>query len=280
VTPTETYLRELRAALPPLPLRRRRIVAEVRDHFECAVATERRRGATRPEAERRACARLGPPSHLAAEFAADLRADSSAAASRIAATALVVWFAASVYRLLYFNVLHEHGHARMVWRGPDLFGTSVETRFSIVPALLSVVAVLLLGAAIRDKRMLRVAVGVCAAVPAVHTALLAATSLGPRPSLILWTGETIVGLAGALALAVVNPRGARRDPSAAPEVLIVLVVFVLAGAATLRATSGFVAPLDLPTAMAFVDVFMVPLAVAGLFAGCRTLLTMRRREAG
>lgn len=71
----ESYLQELRQALPVLY--RRRLVAEMREHF--ASAAERR------EEERVTIERLGPAHVLAEQLVADLRAGSLGPAGRIAA---------------------------------------------------------------------------------------------------------------------------------------------------------------------------------------------------
>jgi hypothetical protein len=67
----ETYLRELRRALPIGC--RRRFVAEVREHFASAIEAEAERGVGAAEAEREAIERLGPAHALAEQFLADVR---------------------------------------------------------------------------------------------------------------------------------------------------------------------------------------------------------------
>jgi HAAS len=276
------YLRKLCIALPPLPRRRRQIVAEVSDHLECAVAAECREGANRADAEERACAKLGSPSQLAAEFAADLRARSIGATSRILAVALAAWFGSSVLSFFEYEVLHHRGHARLLWRGVPLFGQSFhayETAFALRLGSIALVALLLLAAAVRERRPLRIAAGLCAVLPLFHETLTVVTSLGWQPSLQVWYGETAVGLAGALALAVTSPRrdGLERDGIAAG--LAVVGALALLVAATLRATSGLVVPLDPLTALGLTSVLIVPLGLFAFLAGCRTLLTLRRPEA-
>lgn len=59
----ETYLRELRRALPIGC--RRRFVAEMREHFASAIAAEADRGVGPAEAERLTIERLGPADALA-----------------------------------------------------------------------------------------------------------------------------------------------------------------------------------------------------------------------
>jgi hypothetical protein len=71
VSESEAYLRELRRALPPLC--RRRLLAEVREHFASAVAAEATRGVSAVEAERLTIARLGPAHALANQLLDDLR---------------------------------------------------------------------------------------------------------------------------------------------------------------------------------------------------------------
>ena len=67
----ETYLRELRRALPIGC--RRRFVAEMREHFASAIAAEAERGVGPAEAERLTIERLGPADALAQQVRADLR---------------------------------------------------------------------------------------------------------------------------------------------------------------------------------------------------------------
>ena len=66
MTDAETYLRELRRALPVGC--RRRFVAEVREHFVSAVAAEGDRGVGRADAERLTIERLGPADALAGQL--------------------------------------------------------------------------------------------------------------------------------------------------------------------------------------------------------------------
>src|SRR3954453_13195128 len=79
----ETYLRELRRALPIGC--RRRFVAEMREHFESAVAAEAARGVGREEAERLTIERLGPAHALADQLLADLRSGALGPAARLSA---------------------------------------------------------------------------------------------------------------------------------------------------------------------------------------------------
>ncbi len=85
MTDSDRYLRELRSLLPRH--RRRRIIAELRNHLDDGIAAEMAQGIDREEAERRTIARLGPPHRLAAQFEAD--ADDDAAAN-LAMTRLVL----------------------------------------------------------------------------------------------------------------------------------------------------------------------------------------------
>ena len=75
MTGTDTYLRELRRALPFGY--RRRLVAEVREHFDSAAAA----GA----AEELTIERLGPPRALAGQLLADLRSGALGPAARLSA---------------------------------------------------------------------------------------------------------------------------------------------------------------------------------------------------
>lgn len=79
----ETYLRELRRALPVGC--RRRFVAEMREHFESAVAAEAKHGRDRDEAERLTIERLGPAHELADQLLADLRSGALGPAARLSA---------------------------------------------------------------------------------------------------------------------------------------------------------------------------------------------------
>jgi hypothetical protein len=81
VTDAETYLRELRGALPMGC--RRRFVAEVREHFESAVAAETTR--ERAEVERLTIERLGPARALADQLLADLRSGALGPTARLSA---------------------------------------------------------------------------------------------------------------------------------------------------------------------------------------------------
>jgi HAAS domain-containing protein len=78
---SEMYLRELRRALP-LGCRRR-LVAEVREHFASAVAAEAERGVGIADAERLTIARLGPAEALAKQVLADLRSGALGRAGRV-----------------------------------------------------------------------------------------------------------------------------------------------------------------------------------------------------
>jgi len=275
------YLRALDTALPRLPRRRRQIVAEVSDHLECAIEAECRQGVHREEAERHACARLGPPSQLAAEFAADLRVRSTAATYRILAAALALGFGASLLAFLEFDLLHHHGHAHVLWRGAPTFGRSFDA-FQIAVSLqvgsLALVASLLLAAAVRERRLLRIAAGPLVFVPLVHETLMATTSLGVGQPVHVWEGEMAAALAGALTLAVTVPRRNRLKDDGISTAFAVLGVVVLLVPATLRAMSGVVVPLDPLTALPMIGVLIVPLALLAFVAGCRTVLTLRRPE--
>lgn len=79
----ETYLRELRRVLPVGC--RRRFVAEMREHFESAVAAEAEHGMDRDEAERLTIERLGPAPQLADQLLADLRSGALGPAARLSA---------------------------------------------------------------------------------------------------------------------------------------------------------------------------------------------------
>lgn len=79
----DTYLRELRRALPVGC--RRRLVAEVREHFESAVSAEARHGVGRQEAERLTAERLGPAQALADQLLTDLRSGALGPVARLSA---------------------------------------------------------------------------------------------------------------------------------------------------------------------------------------------------
>lgn len=79
----DAYLRELRRALP-LGCRRR-FVAEMREHFESAVAAEAQNGVEKDEAERLTIERLGPARELADQLLADLRSGALGPAARVSA---------------------------------------------------------------------------------------------------------------------------------------------------------------------------------------------------
>lgn len=79
----DAYLRELRRALP-LGCRRR-FVAEMREHFESAVAAEAQNGVERDEAERLTIERLGPAQAVADQLLADLRSGVLGPVARLAA---------------------------------------------------------------------------------------------------------------------------------------------------------------------------------------------------
>jgi hypothetical protein len=81
VTDAETYLRELRRALPMGC--RRRFVAEVTEHFESAASAEATRGVERGEADRLTIERLGPAHALAGQLLADLRSGALGPAARL-----------------------------------------------------------------------------------------------------------------------------------------------------------------------------------------------------
>jgi hypothetical protein len=83
VSGADAYLRELRRALP-LGCRRR-FVAEMREHFESAVAAEAQNGVERDEAERLTIERLGPARELADQLLADLRSGALGPAARVSA---------------------------------------------------------------------------------------------------------------------------------------------------------------------------------------------------
>jgi hypothetical protein len=60
-------------------------VAEVREHFESAVAAEATHGVDREEAERLTIERLGPPRALADQLLTDLRSGALGPAARLSA---------------------------------------------------------------------------------------------------------------------------------------------------------------------------------------------------
>lgn len=78
---SETYLRELRRALPFGC--RRRFVAEMREHFASAIAAEAERGVGTAEAERLTIERLGPADALAKQVLADLRSGALGRVGRV-----------------------------------------------------------------------------------------------------------------------------------------------------------------------------------------------------
>jgi hypothetical protein len=92
VSDAETYLRELRRALP-LGCRRR-FVAEMREHFESAVAAEAERGVDRTDAERLTIERLGPADALAAQLLADLHSGALGRIGRLKAALTTTGLAA------------------------------------------------------------------------------------------------------------------------------------------------------------------------------------------
>ena len=98
----ETYLRELRRALPVGY--RRRFVAEVRDHFESAVAAEAGHGMPRPEAERLTIERLGPPRAVADQLVADLRSGALGPVGRLSAALTATRLAAVAVLVLAVGV--------------------------------------------------------------------------------------------------------------------------------------------------------------------------------
>ena len=83
MTDAETYLRELRRALPIGC--RGRFVAEVREHFASAVAAEAERGVGPAEAERLTIDRLGPAHALADQLLTDLRSGALGRFGRVSA---------------------------------------------------------------------------------------------------------------------------------------------------------------------------------------------------
>ena len=87
MTDAETYLRELRRALPVGY--RRRFVAEVREHFESAVTAEAEHGVGRRDAERLTIERLGPPRAMASQMLADLRSGALGPVGRLSAALTV-----------------------------------------------------------------------------------------------------------------------------------------------------------------------------------------------
>jgi hypothetical protein len=87
VSDAEGYLRDLRRALPVGC--RRRFVAEVREHFESAVAAEAERGVGRADAERLTIERLGPAHVLAEQLLADMRSGVLGPVARLSAALTV-----------------------------------------------------------------------------------------------------------------------------------------------------------------------------------------------
>lgn len=81
---SEAYLRELRRALPIWC--RRRLLAEVAEHFAQAIAAEAERGVPTVEAEQLTVRRLGPAQALADQLLADLRSGALGRAGRFAVT--------------------------------------------------------------------------------------------------------------------------------------------------------------------------------------------------
>lgn len=81
---SEAYLRELRRALPIWC--RRRLLAEVREHFALAVAAEAARGVPTVDAEQMTIRRLGPARALADQLLDDLRSGALGRVGRFAVT--------------------------------------------------------------------------------------------------------------------------------------------------------------------------------------------------
>jgi hypothetical protein len=79
VSEAEQYLRDLRRALWRHPLRRRRLLAEVADHLDAAIAAGVAAGDAPERAAREACARVGSPREVARAYAADGRPDVTVA---------------------------------------------------------------------------------------------------------------------------------------------------------------------------------------------------------
>jgi hypothetical protein len=83
VSDAETYLRELRRALPMGC--RRRLVAEMREHFASAIAAEAEHCVETLEAERLTIERLGPAAALAEQLRSDLRSGALGRRGRLVA---------------------------------------------------------------------------------------------------------------------------------------------------------------------------------------------------
>jgi hypothetical protein len=261
VSQIETYLDELRTALPPLPLRRRRIVAEIRDHLLGVAAEEREVGATPAIAEQRAVERIGPPRPLAAEFAALEARRGMITANRAASATLAIWFAVIITNFIIVEFLIP---SRSLLQAHTLFrwNTSPFLMYQLEWTFVAAAALVLTCAGFAERSRLRVGGGLLTFVAA--TAIVAAISgWWAPPSRYTFDPLLVIGFGGAVVLGTTPLRingGSRRI-----AVLTLLALLPLSVATGIRVLSGLSVPLTLWIAPVTVGIWcLVPLTIIAL----------------
>lgn len=205
------YLAELIGALDTSPARRRRIVAEVEDHLQCAAAELHAAGLSCDAAEREAVRRFGPAGALAATF----REDEAAIAARGAGRAAMILAA-----LIVLAVADPPGIVTWARAGfPAGLVTFVFGQIACVAAGLTLMRCYR-ARATRGPRGVRLTlvlrgtlvVTVCAAVIFACGLAVVATAPGTTP---LLTVAALVALGGAIASSGRTVCRARRRAAAA-----------------------------------------------------------------
>jgi hypothetical protein len=261
----ETYVDELRAALPPLPLRRRRIVAEIRDHLLEVAADEREIGATPAIAEQRAVERIGPPRPLAAEFAALEARRGIRTANRAAPATIAVWLTVLLTNVLSWQFIPEWQAmhlSRLIWRwqgAPDTLQKLWAPSWGAAGLLLACVAY-------GERSRLRSAACLLTAIGLGGFVAAQARWWWSPTSFIAYESLLAIGLAGAL---ILSASRTRREPVSRWSALVTLVALLPLTLATLIQLLGGVAsvPLNLRSAPLTVGLWLiVPLTVTA-FAG-------------
>lgn len=156
------YLVELEAALPRVPLLRRRFLREAEDHLAETVAALVAAGVDPAEAERAACARFGAPAQVASGFADDV-------AERLRAIVPGVVLAAALLFVLPIYVLPENTLPPAPW--PEIPGSLAWKQDAALVAFAVAVGVGILAAVMRALPLTALAVLSLAAATLFSTLL-------------------------------------------------------------------------------------------------------------
>jgi hypothetical protein len=271
MSPIDAYLDDLRTALPALPILRRRIVAEIRDHLLTVAAEEEESGASRAVAEQRAVERTGPPRPLAAEFVALEARRGMMTANRAAPATLAVWLGVLLTNVLSSQFLPQwramhNTHLVWMWRGTP------ETLHQLWVPSLAVAGALLACVAFADRSRLRSGAGL---LTTIGLGAIVAGWTGwwwSSTSLLTYESLLAIGLVGAI---VLSASRTRRETVNRWSALVMLFALLALSLSTVIQLLGGLAsvPLNLwSTPLTVVMWLIVPLTLSALAGVTRAVV--------